>query len=134
MKFKGREVSMIRRAVKTDPYYDAEYDQFIVEYVDGTGRETAKQGELEDFKLTDAQVKEEKAQELAAKEAKDKEAKEGRPQIMTQQEAIADNRRLAGPTEAEKAKAREDAKAKALADKAEKAKTVSQPVPNKPFR
>jgi hypothetical protein len=52
MKYKGREVTMVRPAAKTDPYYDAEFDQSIVEYTDGSGRETVKNEQLvEDEKL-----------------------------------------------------------------------------------
>src|SRR5688572_28758889 len=45
MQYKGCSVVYIRDANKTDPYWDADYKQVIVEYVDGTGRETAKESE-----------------------------------------------------------------------------------------
>lgn len=76
MLYKGRKVEYVRDAAKNDPYYDPEYNQVIVSYVDGEGYETVKESDLDGWdadkrqgQLTDAEKKQAQALDQARKDA-----------------------------------------------------------------
>jgi hypothetical protein len=78
MLYKGRQVEYIRDAAKNDPYYDPEYNQVIVMYVDTLDRETVKEDQLDGWDakerkghLTDLEKKRAIVQDKAKKDAKD---------------------------------------------------------------
>lgn len=117
IRFKGREVYIVRDASRNDPYWNPEYYQYIVAYVDGSGRETAKESELDG--LTEKDVE---AAGIKLDGRKLEKPAEGslKPYEHAKSQADVYREKQVAEMEAEQKKAKQPLQAEAKADKAKK--------------